>query len=354
MTQQTFAHGYALLVGVGADLPVTIADATALRDVLVDPNRAAYPPAQVTLLTETAATRSQILAAFDETIAQANANPEATVVIYYSGHGGCIEGTDDYFLVPYGFDWDQRATTAISSREFTEKIEAIKARKLVVLLDCCHAAGMPVTKELGETFVKSPVPPDLLQMLGTGSGRVVVASSRADERSYYVGTPYSAFTDCLLEALQGKAAVNQDGYARILDVLIYLFAQVPDRAMRMGPQHPYVNKVLDLGDNFPLCYYAGGDKGVPGALSSSSLRLAEPSAALTPWQQRQLTGRREALLPEWDLRSLKVKRMRSDLAIEAGTAVKFQLEQQLLAEEAKLAQLAAELTELEQKLSGLA
>ncbi|MEH1904816.1 MAG: hypothetical protein V7L04_26295 [Nostoc sp.] len=47
----------------------------------------------------------------------------------------------------------------------------------------------------------------------------MVASSREDEYSY-TGQPHSAFTDCLVEALQGKAAVNKDGYARILDIAI--------------------------------------------------------------------------------------------------------------------------------------
>ncbi|NEP60631.1 MAG: hypothetical protein F6K31_27140 [Symploca sp. SIO2G7] len=35
MTNQLFANGYALLTGVGADLPATAIDATALRDVLM-------------------------------------------------------------------------------------------------------------------------------------------------------------------------------------------------------------------------------------------------------------------------------------------------------------------------------
>lgn len=240
---------------------MTVLDATAIKDVLIDPSHAAYPPEQVTLLTETSATRQNILAAFDQIIAQVNQNPDATVIIYYSGHGGRIQRTNEYFLVPFSYEPSQRADTAISGVEFTQKIEAITARKLVVLLDCCHAGGVPALKEPGETFVKSPLPPELLNVLGTGSGRVVVASWREDEYSY-TGQPYSAFTDCLLSALQGKAAVNKDGYARILDILVYLFDQVPKRAS--GPQHPFVNKVLDLGDNFPLCYYTGGSKFLSG------------------------------------------------------------------------------------------
>jgi hypothetical protein len=348
VTNQTFAHGYALLIGVGADLPITVKDATALRDVLINPNRAAYPLNQVNLLTETSATRQEILTAFDQLIEQVNQDPDATVIIYYSGHGGRLKRTNEYFLVPHGYDPSQRADTTISGLEFTQKIEAMKARKLVVLLDCCHAGGVPALKEAEETFVKSPVPPDLLNMLGTGSGRVVVASSREDEYSY-TGQPYSAFTDCLLEALQGKATVNKenkDGYARILDVMIYLFDQVPKGAS--GPQHPFVNKVLDLGDNFPLCYYAGGSKFLPGEVPVAEANLT--TSSLTVGQRRRLAHRQDTLQAEWDLRSEKVKRMRAAVAIETGTALRFQLEKQLLDEEAQLARLGDELDEIEQAL----
>lgn len=343
MPQPQFTHGYALLIGVGADLPVTVQDATALRDVLIAPDRAAYPPEQVTLLTEATATRTQILAAFDTLIAQTQANPDATVIVYYSGHGGRIPTTQEYFLVPYGFDPSQRDRTAISGLELTQKITAITTRKLVVLLDCCHAGGIPALKNLDDTFIKSSLPPDLLDVLASGSGRVIIASSRETEYSY-TGTPYSAFTACLLEALQGKAAVHPDGYARILDILIYLFNQVPQRAS--GPQHPFVNKVLDLGDNFPLCYYAGGNKELPD-------RPVPPAAHPTPltsWRRRSLEQCQAALAGEWELRREKVKRMRTALAIEAGAAIQFQLEKQLLEEESKLSQLEIELSNIEQQL----
>jgi len=270
-TTATFSSGHALLIGVGADLPVTVKDATALRDVLVDPTRAAYPLEQVELLTEVSATRQHILDAFDRLIERVNQNPDATVIVYFSGHGGRVTSQDnppEYFLVPHGFDWNQRANTAISGLEFTEKIEAIKAKKLVVMLDCCHAGGVPALKVPGTTFTKSPVPLTLLGSLEGGSGRIVIASSHEEQFSY-TGTPYSVFTACLLEALQGKASVAQDGYARILNVLTYLFEQVPTRTL--DKQKPFVNKVLDLSDNFPICYYAGGE-----AKLRSEVQIAEP------------------------------------------------------------------------------
>jgi energy-coupling factor transporter ATP-binding protein EcfA2 len=73
--------------------------------------------------------------------------------------------------------------------------------------------------------------------------------------------------------------------------------------------------------------------------------------ALTPFQIKQLTARRDALLPEGELLSEKVKSLRMALVIETGAAMKFQLKQQILEEEGNLSKLAAELEEIEQKLS---
>jgi len=47
LTNATFANGHALLIGVGADLPVTVQDATVLHDALNPSAHAAYSPNQV-------------------------------------------------------------------------------------------------------------------------------------------------------------------------------------------------------------------------------------------------------------------------------------------------------------------
>ncbi len=448
MTQTTF-NGRALLVGVGGDLPVTLQDAAALRDVLVAPDRAAYPPEQVELLVEAQAHRHAILTGLDRLVEWAARHPEATVIFYYAGHGGRIERSaasisppvgeegeldrralarlrqvfverfdegelrtlcydagmdydelpglglgdkarelvaylerrrefsalfqvgrmqrpdipwDDmlprpvkaaaassptrpsprYLLLPHGYDPARPAETGISGLELAQRIERIRSRKLVIFLDCCHAAGVPALKEAKEadaTFVKSPLPPELLEALAGESGRVAVASSQEGEYSY-TGPTHSVFTACLLEALTGQGTVEPDGLVRILDVLAYLFKHVPERAP--GPQHPLVKKALDLGENFPLCYYAGGTQGQP-----------DPGASgLTSGQRRRLKLKLEGLEAEWELRSAKLKQLRSALAIEAGAATKFQLEQQLLEEEGQLARLGEEMDELEQALEG--
>ncbi|MEH2371698.1 hypothetical protein [Nostoc sp.] len=86
-----------------------------------------------------------------------------------------------------------------------------------------------------------------------------------------------------MSAFQSKATVIKDGYARIFDVLVYLFDQVPKRTSES--QHPFVNKVLGLGENFPLCYYAGGSKFFSGETATIETSPIPPS--LTPGQRRQ-------------------------------------------------------------------
>jgi len=91
----------------------------------------------------------------------------------------------------------------------------------------------------------------------------------------------------------------------------------------------------------------------PGATEAKprSASGSPPAITITPWQRRQLEGRREALLPEWELRSQKVKRMREAMAIATDPSTQFQLEHQIQAEETQLSQLSVELAEIEQKLT---
>ncbi len=257
-----FSHGYALLVGVGADLPVTIRDAQAIQHILSDPGHCAYPPGQIRLLTEHQANREGIIAGLDWLIECAQQDAKATVIVYFSGHGGF---SPDYHLVPYGYNSRQLQVTAISGDEFTQKLQAIEAQKLLLLLDCCHAAGMAIAK--GTDFRRAPFPLDLPKILAQGEGRVFIASSRGDEVSF-TGTPYSAFTQALREGFAGYGSATRDGYAYIGDIALHVGRLVPARTN--DQQHP----VLDLhrADNFPVAYYAGGAK-TPRPLADAPPRL---------------------------------------------------------------------------------
>src|SRR3972149_453856 len=206
-----FTHGHALIIGMGADLPDTVQDAAGLSDISPEPERCAYPPSQVTLLTGEKATRGTVLSALDA-LTRLN-DPEATVVVYFSGHGYRVTASlgEFYYLMPFGYDTERLFDTAIRGDEFTARLRAIAAQKLLVLLDCCHAGGLAQPEPSGMKLAKAPLPPEAANLLAEGRGRVLIASSQQDEFSF-AGKPYSAFTLALVEALCGVGAAAKDGY----------------------------------------------------------------------------------------------------------------------------------------------
>jgi Effector-associated domain 10/GUN4-like len=75
----------------------------------------------------------------------------------------------------------------------------------------------------------------------------------------------------------------------------------------------------------------------------------EPKTApkMSSSQRQRMEHRQACLQAEWDLRNQKMQRLRSALAIEAGTSVKFQLERELADEEAQLNRLSEDLDQIE-------
>lgn len=254
MTHELFIEGHALIIGVGADLPNTIEDARGLAGIIKDPGRCAYPPEQVRLLTGPTADRLGIMAELDQ-LAN-NCDEKATVVVYFSGHGYQIKSSfgESYFLMPYDYDINRLSQTAISGSEFVDKLKAIRVQKLLLLLDCCYAGGLSDMKAPGIKFNKAPLPPEAHSLLVQGLGRVIIASSQADEVSY-TGKPYSAFTAALIEALCGTGMCKKDGYVRVADLAMYIGKIVPQCTDNL--QNPILN--FDRADNFVLAYYAGGE-----------------------------------------------------------------------------------------------
>lgn len=262
---KSFVGGHALIMGMGSeeDLPNTVDDALGLAEILKDPGRCAYPADQVELLTGEDADRTGILSGL-ENLAK-RTDEKSAVVIYFSGHGYQVKSSigDFYYLMPFGYNIERLKDTAISGVEFADKLKAIKAQKLLLLLDCCHAGGLSDLKAPGLKFAKAPLPAEAQSLFAQGRGRVVIASSTAEEVSWG-GKPYSAFTLALIEAFCGLGASKQDGFVRASDLAMYAREKVPARTN--GKQHPILH--FEEADNFVLAYYSGGEaepKGLPFA-----------------------------------------------------------------------------------------
>ncbi|GAK51594.1 caspase domain protein, putative [Candidatus Moduliflexus flocculans] len=183
-----FEHGYALLIGVGTthdpklSLPATVADMLALRAILTDADFCGYPDNadHLRLLHDADATRENILDGLTWLQTQAERDQDATVIVYYSGHGGLLTDTHEYVLLPYETDRSNLAGSTLSAQAFTAALRAIPAKRLLTILDCCHAEGMATAKDadVSDDFLSVGVSKGIIADLKQGEGRAVFTSSK--------------------------------------------------------------------------------------------------------------------------------------------------------------------------------
>ena len=324
MHEDSFIHGHALIIGVGdyghprfANLPATVHDALAIAAVLKDPVRCGCQPNNVRILIGEQATASSIRIALED-LAHATTS-ESTVFVYFSGHGGHAfeNGIWRAYLCPSGADPDALDNTAISGDEFSDLLVTIQARKLLVMLDACHAAGSAELKAADGTVVwKAGLPDDYYEALSQGSGRVVIASSKEDQFSYIRPQgDLSLFTHYLLQSLRGKAAVRSDGLLHVLDVFHYVNEAVQADEPRQTP----ILKVKDLDLNFPIALDRGG-KGIGSAPAMADVVAVREQIVRDPIAgakalSEYLAGQpeRAAKRNEVDLKRAELERIQHDL-----------------------------------------
>lgn len=265
-----FSHGYALLVGVGQcdyspySLPATSRDAQALYAVLTDPSHCAYPPGDghIRLLTDARATREAILeglAWLQERTAQ---DGDATAIVYFSGHGWA-DRSGRYFLIPRDTDPSDIPGSVLSGNAFTSALRWIRAQRLLVILDCCHAAGMATAKngmkelKLPPEFQRSTPPKQLISALKQGAGRAVFSSSREFQPSWVrQDGQLSVYTHHLIEALKGAGVGTGHDDVRLSNLIDHLGRAVPESARALGgEQTPYFDTA---SENFPIALLLKG------------------------------------------------------------------------------------------------
>jgi hypothetical protein len=244
---------HALVIGVSQyqhirPLP-PVAYATDLAGILRDPSACGYDPANVALLQEAEATRARILDQLDHLGQRASA--DSTALVYFSGHGGRPAGdSGDSYLVPIDGEWgspEQLEATAISSQLLGQKLAAIRAERLTVILDCCHAAGLAQARDVKPPDWIPELADRALGRLATGRGRVVMAAARDDGSAYVMsGSRHGLFTEHLIAGLRGAAA-TADGMVRVLDLYHHVRRNV---VARYPAQRPVLK--AELEDNYPI------------------------------------------------------------------------------------------------------
>ena len=286
-----FTHGYALLIGVGKtvdpgwSLPVTVKDARALKAVLTDANLCAYPNTSehIQLLHDENATRNAILQGLEWLQKKAAADPDATIIFYYSGHGIFNLAEQAYYLLPHDFDRHSILETALFAETLTEKLGAIKAKRLWAIIDSCHAEGMANAKDdLPADFLPTALPKGVIDTLKQGEGRAVFTSSRGNQSSWVrPDGNLSLYTYHLIEALKGAANLPGDRQITLSNIMAHLGKTVSEsaRTLCQAEQTPFFDAATE---DFPVALLRGG-KGLPEQPQSPELpRVMSDREVVTP------------------------------------------------------------------------
>lgn len=261
-----FDHGYALLIGVDENriaryaLPIVKKDVTKLHEIITHPDRCGYPQDNVRMLTGADATRDNILDALEwlKTKLEEDGDPNQTAFIYYSGHGH-LEDSGESFLIPYNMRFPV-GSYALPATDFAAAIENITPRRLLVVLDCCHAEGMNVKDTTEKELTPVAITPDTLK-LAEGDGRAVLSSSRGSQRSFIRRDgQMSVFTYHLAEALTGHTGRLDFPEVTVTEVMEYVGRKVPVTTMNdYGAEQEPVFRFA--GTAFPIAKVLGG-KGI--------------------------------------------------------------------------------------------
>ena len=277
------SHNYALLIGVGEceetklSLPVTIKDIQALKTLLTDSNLCGYIENNIRLLYNETATKEKILKNLNWLKQQAENDPEATILIYYSGHGCLDKSTNNYYLIPHETDRADISDTALSAETLNQALREIPAPRLLVIIDSCHAQGMATSKDakspIPKSFTQTALPKTIIDDL-KGTGRVVFTSSTGTQLSWIRSDrEMSIYTYHFLEALQGAGNQPGDKVVKVSHLMNYLSKTVPTTTHQeyQTEQTPFFDFATE---DFPVALLRGG-KGLPEAGYESVKAQAE-------------------------------------------------------------------------------
>ncbi len=259
---ESFSTGHAVVIGVanywhiGKLSNAVLNDACDLANVLTSNDHCGYDKHNLHLLLDDNATLVRIRKALGA-VTEASC-PQDTVVIFFSGHGAVFHKSGEPIsaILPVECDVGSLDETSLSEPELSATLQNIPARRLLVLIDACHSGGVSSFKSQGVakslTFGYAE---KSLGRLAQGVGRVLIASSRADETSLVLGgMRNSVFTCHLLEALRGEGRTSGDGMIRVFDIFNHVSKMV--KRSVPGHQHP-IFKASDLEDNFPVTLECG-------------------------------------------------------------------------------------------------
>lgn len=229
--QTSDPNKFAVVVGVEKytkDLPsaqFAERDALAIREHLL---ALGYPLRNIVLLTGVQATKSGIAKHLGTWLPR-NVGPESEVLFYFSGHGAPEPTGTQAYIVPFDGDPEYLADSAYSTKEIQSQLSALKAKRVIAILDTCFSGTgdrsllAKGTRPLVASVDLGPTAANKLAVITAATANQISGVSQEQG--------HGLFTYYLLRGLNGAA---KDGRGRITikSILDYVSPNVQDEARR--------------------------------------------------------------------------------------------------------------------------
>lgn len=237
----SYENTYAIIVGVAdyqheffaKDLPYTLNQTNAVYSFLRSKKGGSVPAENICLLTDSHATRENIIFRAKALFAKAKKNDR--VIFYFGGHGG--EG----FFCPY--DYNGFYESALTYDDIKAIFKCAKSNTKLLFADACYSGGIKGDMRKTDNSVNNQDP--------NASGNmniVVMTASKANEYSWQTSTfEMGVFTYFLIQGLGGAA--NRDGnkYITIQELYYYVYHKVLDETQDYETQQtPQIFGNFDL------------------------------------------------------------------------------------------------------------
>ena len=162
-------------------------------------------------------------------------HPDDQLLIYLSCHG-VLDSNGRLYYAAANTRRQRLAATAIAAAWLNERLEDCRARRQILVLDCCHSGAFAKGAK-GDTDLA------LQQRFEPhGRGRVVLTASRSTEYSFEGGQASgegvpSVFTHAIVNGLRtGDADRDKDGLITVTDLYQYVYDNVRAAEPRQTPE----------------------------------------------------------------------------------------------------------------------
>ena len=162
-------------------------------------------------------------------------HPGDQLLIYFSCHG-VLDSFGRLYYAAANTRRQRLAATAVAAAWLNERLEDCRARRQILVLDCCHSGAFAKGAK-GDTDLA------LQQRFEPhGRGRVVLTASRSTEYSFEGGQASgegvpSVFTHAIVNGLRtGEADRDRDGLITVTDLYQYVYDSVRAAEPRQTPE----------------------------------------------------------------------------------------------------------------------